>query len=960
MVPKKGSQMARDITDQLDEMQATIELDEQSLLAPGDAPAMEQPAPELIEVVEGEQPIATTQAEPLQVAGVTDIFELGGKIASKAKARVAEAEKRVIPGIPQKPIQKVGTATVVRQADAADIAALDEIIGGDYTKGLNLPSIMTASGEFDLAGYMAKVKDLNQDLFETARRGTLNYETLLQLAEQQGTDRVLQKWLTRDPGRGDTAEDVLAALILARDLTRQTTKKFDEARSANDPEARRQLFAEAAQYMTMEFTLYSNLSGATSEAGRLLYAMQQAQKIGVDTRRGNELLKILEQEGIDVEHLGELYMALPHAAKPQMVNGLFSKGADVLTEVFINSILSSPVTHAVNVAGNGMFSMYKGVEETVAGGIGFARTSLGIGGKDRVYVREGLMQIEGLFSSFNDALIVSGKAFLKEEAGDFTSKIDVRNRRAIGTTGDVVEIYKQAREGNYSAAAVNTLGTAVRMSGRFLLAEDEFFKAISYRASVKKQAFARSMALYDEMMEAGKTAEEANKAAAAEFTRIINDPPEAVQESAGLAAKELTFQGDLDGFLGTMQSTMSHPAVKLFGIPFFKTPVNVTKEVGARSPLVLAHPKFMEDIKAGGRRADMAMAKFTLGTGIMGTFAMTAMGLNGPRNQVIIMGAGPTDPHARQAMMRMNIYPHTVNIRQRDGTYKSISYSRLDPLSGMLAMAADYAYYVQYEEDAGVAANLATAVGLGMYNYTMELPFLEGAAQFSEIITNPDPAIAFDRLQAFFAERAATAALSAVPTVSSFGATVERVQDPYASNTMMPAGRAPFTDTPITELPPYMRGFYTALQKAKARHPLFSKDVPPSYNLWGERRMQGKGVGYELWSPIRIQDAKYAGVDKELMSLGDGIAMPDKTINRVLLNADQYNYMIEAMNQKRPGKLSFLEAMEKTIYSEDYKALKTKEDKLMQLRNVAERYKKIGRDAVQARYPSLRERVLKR
>jgi len=948
--------MARDITEDLDEMQVAAALDMQSTVAPGEVP---QPDPQPIEIIEEYQPIAIGDDEPVQVAALSDIIQTGGKIVSdvagKVKTRVAEAEKRITPGIPDQDIQKIGGATVIRQADPADIKALDDIIEGDYTAGLNLPAIMTASGDFDLAGYMEKVKALNSDLFERARRGTLNYDSLLELAEQQGTDRVLQKWLTREPGRGETAEDVLAALILARDLTRQTTKAFEEARIANDPEVRKKLFANAAQYMTIEFSLYSNLSGATSEAGRLLYAMQQAQKIGVDTRRGDELLKILEQEGVDVEHLGELYLSLPAAARPEMTQSLWSKGADVITEIYINAILSGPATHAVNVAGNGMFAMYKGVEEMVAGGIGAARSAI-TGNRDRVYVREGLIQLDSIRAGFLDALIVAGKSFVKEEATDFTSKIDVRNRRAIGTTGDVTEIYKQIREGNYGAGAVNILGSSVRMSGRFLLAEDEFFKGIAFRAAVKKAALTRSLALYDELILSGKSADEANELAAAEHARILNEPPETVVETAREAARELTFQGDLDGFMGKLQPAMSHPAVKIFGTAFFKTPTNVVKQVGARTPLVMVHPKFISDIRAGGRRADMALAKLTLGSGIMATFAYTASGLSGPRNQVIIMGAGPTDPQARQAMDRLGLKPYTINVRQEDGTYKGITYSRLDPLSGMLAMSADFAYYAQYEDDADVLESLTTAAGLGLYNYSMEMPFLQGAAELGSILSGTDGEVVFNKLQKHMSERATTALLTAIPTVSSMGAAIERQVDPYASNTMLPAGD--LAGVPITELPVFMQGFYTALQKAKSRNPIFSDSVPPSLNLWGEKRTQGTGAGYEMWSPIRITNAKYAGVDREMMRLGDGITMPSKKIDGVLLNADQYNYMIEAMNKKRPGQPTFLEAMNTMIYSSDYRSLQLDDQKLTQLRNVASAYKKIGTDAVLMEYPDLRKRVL--
>jgi len=238
------------------------------------------------------------------------------------------------------------------------------------------------------------------------------------------------------------------------------------------------------------------------------------------------------------------------------------------------------------------------------------------------------------------------------------------------------------------------------------------------------------------------------------------------------------------------------------------------------------------------------------------------------------------------------------------------------------------------------------------------MPFLQGASEISAILSGTDGEVVFEKLQRFMTERATTAVLSALPTVSSMGATIERRLDPYASNTMLPAGD--LAGVPITELPPFMQGFYTALQKAKARNPLFSDDVPPSLNLWGEKRTQGSGANYEMWSPIRIQNSKYSAVDREMMRLGDGIMMPSKKINGVLLNAEQYNYMIEAMNKKVPGQRTFLEEMKATIFSPAYKDIELDEDKLTVLRNIAESYKLVGRDAVLMEYPSLRERVLKR
>jgi len=954
--------MARDLTEQMDQMTQAQQMEEMTF-GVSDEITTEQEALAPVTPDEIPEPI-----EPVSLPdGTVQVASLGDLVKGATKfigERVGEAEKRVTAAVPPKDIQTIGERIVIRQADQADIDALEGILDVKFDKGLNLPALMNASGDFDLGGYMLKVKELNKELFERARRGTLNYDALLQLAEEQGTDRVLQKWLTRQPGRGDAAEDVLAGLILARDLTRKTQDAFEMAGAATDQATRRQLFAEAAQYLTMEFALYSNLSGAVSESARMMYAMQQAQKIGVDLRRADELLGVLENEGINIEHLGSLYLSLPNnAAKTKLVKGIFDRGADVLTEVFINSILSNPGTHMVNVAGNAIFMGTKSLEEMVAGAIGASginRIAIpGVRGKvnakDRAYARDGLIQLETIGTSFIDALLVSGKAFVKEEASDLTSKIDVRNRRAIGNAGDITEIYSQLRNGNYAAGAINTVGTYIRMSGRFMLAEDEFFKAIGYRASIKKQARQRQFDYYDELVADGTEPAEAQRLAAVEYVRVLENPDQSAMATARDAAKELTFQGDLDGFAGEMQGFMSHPLVKIFGAAFFKTPVNVLNEVALRSPISLLYPSVRRDLMAGGKQADLAMARIATGSSMMAAFAYMGSGLHTPDNQVIIMGAGPTDPQARQAMERLGLMPHTINFKMDDGTYRGVTYSRLDPLSGLLAMAADYAYYAQYEDDNSVLENITVASGLGLYNYAMQQPFLQGVSDLTAILNNSDPRVGFEQAQKFFAERATTAALQVIPTVSSFGAGIERMQDPAASSTLLP-GEGFFGEDP-TQLGPMTRGFYTALQKAKARHPVFSADLPPSLNLWGEVRMQGSGAGWEMFSPIRIMDAKYEGLDRELMELGDGIAMPRRNISGVILNNEQYNSLIYAMNSPDPSQPTMKDALNDLIYNPLYNDLPTKEDKLDAIRAVYNKYASVGRKILMQQYPELRERV---
>jgi hypothetical protein len=890
---------------------------------------------------------AVDEPEPIQVAGI-------GKVVTGIVKAGKEAEKRIVQPIPDVPVQQIGGTTVVREATDEEMQLLSEATGGTYTKGINFPSIAEGMEDFDLANYLAQLKDANSELFESARRGTINFDQLKVMAEGLGMDDLVLEWANRTPGSGDTAEKLLGGMLAAMELTTQTKSAFTAARAIPSGTERDAAYARARQMLTLELQLYANLSGAGSEAARTLYMLGASQKqLGtVDVKsRASELAKLLD-EGMDIEHLGDLYLTLPDAAsKAKFARGLIGKPADVLVEVFINSILAAPTTHMVNILGNSMFMATRQVENFVAAGIGKARTAAGIGSKERMRTREAFASLNGIRKSWLDSLKVAGKTMVTEEPTDFVTKIDVRDRRAIGNTGDLTEIAQQWKEGNIGPAFVNTMGVYYRMGGRALLAEDEFFKGMGSQSEIYRIAAMRSGDLYDELIAAGKTPQEAKIAAAAEEARLIANPTHDMAKTAQDAAREMTFQGDLgDNFFGKIQGGMSHPLAKIV-VPFYKTPTNVIKETLKRTPLALLSGDIRRKILAGGREGDMALAQIATGSAIASTFAYMAMGLDDPDQDMIIVGNGPTNLQAKQAMERQGIQPMSINIKQEDGTYKSITYSRLDPISGLLTMAADFAYYSQYEDDEAVLEQLAMALTLGISQYAMDMPFLQGVSELAGALTNPDPKLRAESAMQFFGEKMADVLLAPLPTVSSFTAGIERMVDPTMSSPMMPEGR--LLGTEITELPSFMRGFYSSLQKAKGRNPFFSDTVEPKLNLWGEEMEAGEGAFWEFISPIRIKNTRFSPVDKELQNLGGGIRMNPQKIDGVLLNATQYNRWVTIQNTadlsgsapKFPGdegydpSATLLPMLSNFINSEYYMAQPTKDDKLEAINSLVSTYR---------------------
>ena len=917
-----------------------------------------------------------------QVAGLGSGV-LKGALDAAAK-RTAEAEQRIVSPLAPDSIQRVGSTVLVREADQADVDALNTALGGDYAKGLKLPDIAAAGGEMDLATFLNSLKQNNAALFEQARRGTLNIDALTDLAAQQDMQRVIYDWTQRAPGDAASAEDLLAGIIGLKASIDQTREAITQVNSIPVGPQRDAARAKAAQMVTLVSHLAANVSGSSSEAGRALYVASALGKAGFPnpadvTQRLYDL-----QDARSIDHMLELFMALDPGQQVEFAKkGLIAKGIDAMIEVWINSILTSPVTHMVNIAGNTSFMALRSLETAVAAGLGKGRTALGIGGKDRVRARESLAQLEGIRASMFDAFLVAGKTAFTEEATDIASKIDVRERRAIGTTGDPRVVVQQIRNGNVGAAFVNTMGIVARMGGRALLAEDEFFKGIARRSQLYQLAEISAANYYDELISMGKTVEEAKAGYIQRKTDTLMNPPLELVKDADEAARKLTFQGDMKGFLGDLQRAMSHPLIKLF-VPFFKTPTNVMGETFLRSPLALLHPKTINQIKAGGREADMAMSRIATGSTMMGMMAWLSMGLYGEDNDVIITGAGPTDPKARKAWSQgVGFQPYSVNIRQEDGTYQSITYSRFDPVSGVLAMAADFAYYAQYEEDPDVIDALATAATLSISEYALQMPFLQGVQELGMALMNPDPRVRSEQLQRLLAEKGASAALTMVmPGTSSFSKGIGRLQDPTSRQTMPQAGTVPLLTTTreidgvevsvpmdITDAPAWLQGFYTALNKAQANNPFFNNDLPPRLNEWGEVLTTGSGAGWEFWSPVRIKNTTYSPVDEEMIYLGGGISTTPKKITGVQLNSQQYNEWITLTNQldamglppehtDYDVSLTLLPRLQDEIFSEQYQALKTKEDKLNALNNIISEHRGTARERMLSRYPELNEKVL--
>ena len=138
-------------------------------------------------------------------------------------------------------------------------------------------------------------------------------------------------------------------------------------------------------------------------------------------------------------------------------------------EIFINSILSGPETHAVNILSTALNSVARPLEQTLGATVKGDVTGAFRGAKELYYLGE----------SISESLKAAKLAFEIED--------NIINPGAMIQDADRFTI---RMEGDSSLASmVNFLGTAIRLPSRFLLAEDEFFKSLNFRSYVKASAW---------------------------------------------------------------------------------------------------------------------------------------------------------------------------------------------------------------------------------------------------------------------------------------------------------------------------------------------------------------------------------------------------------------------------------------------------------------------------------------
>ena len=679
----------------------------------------------------------------------------------------------------------------------------------------------------------------------------------------------LEGFLDLPPGTILKDSDVVAVKRMFKDLA-EPVRQLSAWVAANPKDE--QAFLALLQQMPKVQEAVSKIAGVYAESGRTqrllspsrpttgMIPAKTEEKVRISDPYIKQWLDFFKQQD-DLAKTGA--PALTRQKLTQIISGMktpeeFMAAAkvmanptkwDMFVEYWINGLLSSPATHATNIISN-MATIAWAIPE---------RQMAAMFSKE-VRPSEALAMARGIVEAQGDAWRMAWQAFKSEESQLGHGKLEGPSR---AITADALALT------GVPGRAVDFLGSMIRLPGRFLLAADDYFKAIAFRAEAR--ALAKREA-YRSVTEAGLTGEQAARKMRDIEQRILANPPDSIDEAAKEFAAYTTFTRDLGEAGQKVQALAGTPLGRIV-LPFVRTPTNIFKYAGERTPLAFASNAVREELAAGGSRMALQLAKISLGS-------MTMAYLGSLSAEGIITGGGPKDKELLKIKKQTGWQPYSVKVGD-----EYIALSRIEPFGSFLGIAADVADLagqLPKEEADKLVAAVLVAFQRNISNKT----FVKGLAGTLNAAASSD----INVWQSFLEKE-----LPTIVPASSGMRQLTRLNDPV------------------------MREVDSILDAFKSKVPGYSDSLPPTRNLWGEPILFEGGVGPDLVTPLYTSSVKADTVAEELVKQQIPISLPDRNIEGVRLTPQEYDaFQRLAGSVKTLNDMTLKERLQQVIHSDLY------------------------------------------
>ena len=672
-------------------------------------------------------------------------------------------------------------------------------------------------------------------------------------------------------------ETVLAAQTLMSDLAAKAVRLAEKiAAGGGDAATRAQLVRTNARLAEVSANVKAVKKGSaqTTVSGRVEHKNWLTDEALDDADIMSQMMKNIED--VDTDELAKLIL-LNRSAKGgtrglvQISEG--SKGGfKAFMEFYINSILSGPKTHVINVLSNGATMVALPAEKILGGALS----------RDREMVLEGFRQYQGMRFALRDSVKMMGMAFRQ-------------GRNLLDPEAALLEAngvdYRAIRSDSKNPAIrnlINGVGTVVRFPSRMLTTSDEFFKQMNYRSSVYSQVSGEAA----RMVDAGKLKQ-------ADMGKWIADRVEASVNKDGSArsqrnidfAREATYTNELrKGSVSRdiQNFTNKHPAMKLI-LPFVRTPTNILRAGIQRTPGLHRLSQGMKADLASGDPRLVAQARGKLVTGSTMWAGAAALAFEGT-----LTGTGPADPVARQNLMETGWRPYSFKVGDR-----YVSYQRMDPFAMFFGIAADIAAMSGGVSDAKMNEIATTAV-IGLVNNIGSKTYLTGIIDIVEAASQPERYLE-STLQRY--------ASSMVP-MSAAMREIRKMDDPMMREVRSVVDAVQNTIPGMSDKLPAKRSWVTG--------------KPIVYPVgWGADMMSPVGEAFASMNPILQGHDLNDTVLDEIAARPGGFTAPTRTQRGVELTSAQYSRLLELHGTvKNPSTgQTMYDALRSTIESAGYQAL---------------------------------------
>ncbi|AET72501.1 hypothetical protein SXGG_00001, partial [Synechococcus phage S-CBP42] len=537
----------------------------------------------------------------------------------------------------------------------------------------------------DAQNYMADILGVTGDVdFNKIPKMKVGDDTLLTREGIVAVRGLMQDLSTR---LYTTAESIARTTDSGIDATKQVE------RLTRDLKALLRVHKESANaYSNMLHTYKLKVPGLGIEIDNP-FRPPSTEQLGLQLKEADKVLDEIVEK-VRIGEPGAMNEALRVATAVRLAGGDASKivklsanlrgiALNQALKMMYNSMLSGPPTHVVNAMSNAMNTVYRPV-------------TMALGG-DAKMKKAAIAGFYGFNETLKDAFEMASRSLFTD--------VPETGGKTMAMASEIDEQLKMLRKTAESStdrgfkAAVNVIDTMKALAdfplfswpSRLLASSDDFFKTMVARMDMQQRAMLNAIEEADSL---GKPVQEVyqNLLKNDLHYQLHKATGEITDEVAERAAKEVTFQTELEGWAASFAQFVNNVPIMRPFFPFVKVGHNIMVYAGSHVPLL---NQALPEVRRALNGDDAVAAAAMRGRIAFGRALVMAGGLAAYTG--MITGNGPSDPQRKKEWMQ-NFQPRSIKIGEevdpKTGKKKTIwlDYSRIEPFGQILSALADIHY----------------------------------------------------------------------------------------------------------------------------------------------------------------------------------------------------------------------------------------------------------------------------